>query len=57
MYPPSMVAAACIGTAIDGLTRINNNQWAYQKAIMNRLQELTGLEAVRNGYLHVLQTC
>ena len=59
MYPPSMVAAACISTAILGLStqatsnnggeqqkQVHNN-WHSQSQLQVRLNEITGIEAVR----------
>lgn len=59
MYPPSMVAAACISTAILGLSAqaTSNNvsqqqkqqhNWQSQSQLQMRINEITGIEAVRS---------
>lgn len=45
MYPPSMVAAACIATAILGLRR-GGSQWHLQQQIQMKLNQITGIEVV-----------
>ena len=44
MYPPSMVAAASIATAIQGLRR-NGSQWQFQQ-LQRKLSQITGIEVV-----------
>ena len=40
-----MIAAASIGTAIEGLTRINNNNlWDSTKPMLHQLQTITGID-------------
>lgn len=50
MYPPSMVAAASIGAAIQGLSARLEKQWAA-KDLLFRLHEITGIDEVKNGPL------
>ncbi|KAI1301644.1 G1/S-specific cyclin-D2 [Halotydeus destructor] len=45
MCPPSLVAAACIGTAILGLRRRSaTSQWQSQQQLLVKLNEITGIE-------------
>lgn len=53
MYPPSMVAAASIGAAIQGLSARLEKQWA-PKDLLFRLHEITGIDEVRAGPLFSL---
>lgn len=46
MHHPSMVAAACISTAILGLRR-SGSQWHLQQTLLQKLRQLTGIEVVR----------
>ncbi|XP_054159443.1 G1/S-specific cyclin-D2-like [Oppia nitens] len=44
IFPPSMLAAASITTAIEGLTRLENNNVCYPIPMINQLHQITGLE-------------
>ncbi|CAG2162941.1 unnamed protein product [Oppiella nova] len=44
MFPPSMLAAASITTAIEGLTRLENNNLCYSIPMIFQLHQITGIE-------------
>lgn len=54
MYPPSMVAAASIGTAILGLRR-SGTQWQSQQQLLRTLNEITGIEIVSLAQVQLAQ--
>lgn len=43
LYPPSMVAAASVGAAVQGLLWLNK-QWSSQKELLTRLHQILGIE-------------
>jgi len=47
MCPPSMLAAASISTAIEGLTRLENNNLWHPTPMISQLHQITGIELVR----------
>ena len=50
MVPPSMLAAASITTAIEGLTRLENNNLCYSISMPSiHLHQITGIELVRHS--------
>ncbi|GIY47515.1 hypothetical protein CEXT_380701 [Caerostris extrusa] len=44
MYPPSTIAAASVGAAIQGLSARLDNKWASANDLVFRLHEITGVE-------------
>ncbi|CAL1294348.1 unnamed protein product [Larinioides sclopetarius] len=44
MYPPSMIAAASVGAAIQGLSARLEHKWASANDLVFRLHEITGIE-------------
>ncbi|XP_013772953.1 G1/S-specific cyclin-D2-like [Limulus polyphemus] len=44
MYPPSMVAAASVGAAVQGLHRLNKELWESSRELLTRLHLITGIE-------------
>lgn len=46
MYPPSMIAAASVGAAIQGLSARLEHKWASANDLVFRLHEITGIEPV-----------
>ncbi|CAG2102160.1 unnamed protein product [Medioppia subpectinata] len=44
MFPSSMLAAASITTAIEGLTRLENNNLCYSIPMIFQLHQITGIE-------------
>ncbi|GFT75012.1 hypothetical protein NPIL_194831 [Nephila pilipes] len=45
MYPPSMIAAASVGAAIQGLSARLEQKWASANDLVFRLHEITGIES------------
>ncbi|XP_022237170.1 G1/S-specific cyclin-D2-like [Limulus polyphemus] len=43
MYPPSMIAAASFGAAVQGLLWVDK-QWSSQKELLTRLHQILGIE-------------
>ncbi|XP_076362945.1 G1/S-specific cyclin-D2-like [Tachypleus tridentatus] len=43
MYPPSMVAAASIGAAVQGLSR-HHREWLSSRELLTKLHHITGIE-------------
>ncbi|GFY40066.1 hypothetical protein TNIN_251851 [Trichonephila inaurata madagascariensis] len=45
MCPPSMIAAASVGAAIQGLSARLDHKWASANDLVFRLHEITGIES------------
>ncbi|XP_076370122.1 G1/S-specific cyclin-D2-like [Tachypleus tridentatus] len=43
MHPPSMIAAASVGAAVQGLLWVDK-QWTSQKELLTRLRQISGIE-------------
>lgn len=56
MFTPSMLAAASITTAIEGLTRLENKNLCYAIPMILQLHQITGIELVRHDSMPLIST-